>query len=172
MTILPLLKRYWPMLAVIVALISFWFWHSRAVTAAFNDGAARQAATDRAAYQEAETAATEKQAKLVRNSAAKAGTISKGTDVALQKRFDNLAGSYDALRLRWETHRANQGRASQGGTTVASSAATVANDAHCAASGWVSFDVAAAAAEAADTAIAKDDAWRAWWTQQEEAWPK
>ncbi len=173
---LGLARRFWPIIWPILLAISvagaLYAWHFRAVTAAFNDGAAKQAAADRAAYLKAETAATEKQAKLVSDTAAKAGTISKGTDVALQKRYTDLAGSYDALRLRWEAYRADQGRARQGRATGAPGAAAVAADAYCAASGWVSLDVAAAAAEAADTAIAKDDAWRAWWTAQEQAWPK
>ena len=56
--------------------------------------------------------------------------------------------------------------------TAVSGAAAGAAAADCAAAGWVSFDTAAAAAEAADRAIAKDDAWIAWVSAQAAAWPK
>lgn len=147
-------------------------WHKSEVAEARRDGAAEQARVDRENFAKAETLATQRQAKAIADQKAKAQTISERTDDALQHRYTDLARSYDDLRLRWAAFRANQGRTGQGGAAGVAGAATIPDAAYCAAQGWVSLDVAAAAAEAADTAIAKDDAWRAWWTAQDKAWPK
>lgn len=165
----------WGALAAVVLLggliIGLRVWHDGEVRAARREGAAEQARVDREAYAEAEGVATARQAAIKTKTAAKAATISKGSDDALQRRYTDLARSYDALRLSWAAHRADQGRAGEGGAAGLASAAGEPDDAYCKAQGWVSFDVAAAAAEAADTAIAKDDAWRAWWREQATAWP-
>lgn len=155
-------------LAGIVVALMLWRWHGAKVDAAFADGARRQAATDTARFEAAGAAAAKAQAALVAGLAAKQSRISKGTDDALVARTDDLARRYDDLRLRWTAHR---GRASDDSASAVSAATGAFDDAGCAARGWVSFDIAAAAAEAADTAIAKDDAWIAWAGAQADAWP-
>lgn len=170
--VLAFLKRYWPILAGIMLVVGLVVWHNAEVSKARREGAIAQATADREAYTKAETAATKRQLDLKAKTAAKAETISKGTDDALQHRYTDLARGYDDLRLRWEAYRADQGRTGQGGPAGPTSAASVSDGTYCPSQGWVSLDVASAAAEAADTAIAKDDAWRAWYEAQAEAWPK
>jgi hypothetical protein len=171
MTALLLLKRFWPVLAGIALVIGLIVWHNGQVSAAFRKGASEQATADRKAYAAAETLAIEKQAKVVAAVKAKFAAINKDTTDALRSDTDDIARRYDALRLRWEAYRADQGRAGQGGATAVPDAAGSFDLASCAAQGWVSFDVAATAAQAADTAIAKDDAWIKWAAEQEAEWP-
>lgn len=165
-------REVWYALAVALALFLLWRWHDGKVDAAFTAGATEQAKADRKAVAAAERAATKAQADLKARTAATSAAISKGTDNALQKDNARLARSYDDLRMRWAAYRADQGGTGQGGPAGATSAAGVTDDAYCTAQGWVSFDTAATAAQAADEAIAKDDAWRQWWAAQQEAWPK
>lgn len=169
---MSLLIRFWPALAGVLVVLAVILWHKGEVSDAYKAGAVEQAAKDRQAVEAAEKAATAAQTALIDATRQKSADISKGTDNALQKRNADLARSYDDLRLRWEAYRADQGRAGQDGATALASAAGVPDDAYCPSQGWVSLDVAAAAAEAADTAIAKDDAWREWWLKQSEAWPE
>jgi hypothetical protein len=154
------------------AITSGVIWHKGEVAEARRNGAAEQARVDREAFAKAETLATQRQAKAIADQKAKANLISERTDDALQHRYTDLARSYDDLRVRWATYRAGQGRAGHSPATGPAGAAAIPDAAYCPSQGWVSLDVAAAAAEAADTAIAKDDAWREWWTAQEKAWPK
>lgn len=161
----------WGLVALATLIGGLWVWHGGEVRAARREGAAEQARVDRAAYAEAESLATARQAAVRAAAKARADAISKETGDALDDRRADLARGYDDLRVRWAAHRADQGGASQGGAVGVASAAGVADDAYCKAQGWVSLDVASAAAQAADTAIAKDDAWREWWTAQAEAWP-
>nr|WP_310524281.1 hypothetical protein [Polymorphobacter sp.] len=159
-------------LGVVIVLLMLWRWHGGKVDAAFAAGSAAQAATDKARFEGAGLAAAQAQAALVASLAAKQSRISKGTEHALVARHDDLARRYDDLRLRWAAHRAGKGGAGNGGTTAVSEATGGTDDARCAAEGWVSFDTAAAAAQAADRAIAKDDAWIAWVGAQARAWPE
>jgi hypothetical protein len=161
----------WAVLAVAALILGLRVWHQGEVSAARREGAAEQAAVDRRDFARAETVATERQAAMRFQTAAKAATISKGSHDALQRRYTDLASSYDDLRLRWAAHRADQGGAGASGAAGPAGAARGVDDAACKAAGWVSLDVASAAAQAADEAIAKDDAWRAWWKAQAEAWP-
>jgi hypothetical protein len=161
----------WALAAVAALIVGLRVWFDVQLSTARREGAAEQAFVDRRDFARAESVATERQAAIKARTAAKAATISKGTDDALQVRYYGLARSYDDLRLRWAAHRADQGGAGNGGAARPAGAAGETDDAYCKAQGWVSLDVAAAAAQAADTAIAKDDAWREWWTAQAEAWP-
>jgi hypothetical protein len=165
-------RPVWYALAAGLALLLLWRWHAAQVDTAYRSGVRAQAAADRAAYARASAAAAEAQQALVRRTAAAQARISKGSDDALRLSHDDLARRYDDLRLRWAAHNAAESRPGNDQPTALSGAApgTAATD--CAAAGWVSFDTAAAAAEAADRAIAKDDAWIAWVTAQAEAWPK
>jgi hypothetical protein len=161
----------WALAAVAVLIFGLSVWFDVQLSTARREGAAEQAWIDRRDFARAESVATERQAAIKARTAAKAKAISKEKGDGLQGRFDDLARSYDDLRLRWAAHRADQGRAGNGGAARPAGAAGEPDDAYCKAQGWVSLDVAAAAAQAADTAIAKDDAWREWWTAQAEAWP-
>jgi hypothetical protein len=169
---LLILRRWWPALVAALAVIGLIWWHNGEVADARKQGAAEQRRVDHEVVTAAQEAAAKAQAALVDKTATKAADISKGTDNALQRRYTDLARSYDDLRLRWKAHRADQSRAGQGGATGLASATGVPDDTYCSAQGWVSLDVAAAAAEAADTAIAKDDAWRGWYESQAAAWPR
>ena len=154
-----------------LVLLMVWRWHDAKVDAAFVAGATAQAATDKTRFEAAAVAAAKAQAALIANLAARQSRISKGTEHALVVRHDDLARRYDDLRLRWAAYRSGQGSAGNNGATAVPGAAGGVDDAGCAAAGWVSFDIAAAAAEAADRAIAKDDAWIAWASAQVDAWP-
>ena len=162
----------WRVLAVLLVLALLWRWHEGRVVEAARTARAAQAEADRAAYARASAAAAEAQAALASRLGRQQTRISKGTDDALRRQHDDLARRYDDLRLRWATHNAAEGAASIDHATAVSGAAAGAPPADCAAAGWVSFDTAAAAAEAADRAIAKDDAWIAWALAQQAAWPK
>ena len=162
----------WRVLAILAAVAAVWWWHSSEVEKAAKAAAATQLAADRAAYQRAAEAARVKQAQLVAASVAKVEAINERTTNDLKKRTDRLARSYDDLRLRWAAHRADQGQPRDGAAAGVPGATAGFDAAACAAEGWVSFDVAAAAAEAADRAIAKDDAWIAWAMEQQAAWPR
>lgn len=165
----------WGVLAVVVLLSGLigglWVWHGIEVNSARREGAAEQALVDREDFARAESVATERQAALRAGVKARAATISKEKGDALDVRLGAVDLGYDDFWLRWAAHRADQGRAGHGAATGAASAAGEPDDAYCKAQGWVSLDVAAAAAEAADKAIAKDDAWQEWWREQAEAWP-
>jgi hypothetical protein len=161
----------WAALAAVVLLGGLWVWHGLEVSTARREGAAEQARVDREDFARAEGVATARQAAMRAAVKARADAISKEAGDALDDRRADLARGYDDLRMRWAAHRADQGRAGNGAAAGVASAAGVADDAYCKAQGWVSLDVAAAAAEAADTAIAKDDAWQEWWREQAAAWP-
>jgi hypothetical protein len=162
----------WQLLAALLVLLALWRWHEGRVAEAAREARTAQATADRAAYARASAAAAEAQAALVSRTASQQTRISKGTDDALRRQNDDLARRYDDLRLRWAAHRAAEGPASDVHPIALPNTAPGAAATDCAAAGWVSFDTAAAAAEAADRAIAKDDAWIAWAAAQAEAWPK
>jgi hypothetical protein len=165
-------RPLWCALAAGVALLLLWRWHEAQVDTAWRAGAQAQVATDRAAYARASAAAEAAQKALAARLATRQSAISKGTDDALRRRTDDLARRYDDLRLRWAAHNASESATGNDQPAALSGAATGAYAAACAAAGWVSFDTAAAAAQAADRAIAKDDAWIAWAMAQADAWPK
>jgi hypothetical protein len=175
-TILALLRRVpkpiWYVLMAIFAIALLARWHGGKVAAAYAEGAVAQAQADDRRVRAASAAAEAAQNALRTQLAARQDKVTKGTDNALLAKTDDLARRYDDLRLRWAAYRADQGRAGESGAIAVSGTATGADDAACAANGWVSFDTAAAAAKAADTAIARDDAWRAWVTAQAAAWPE
>jgi hypothetical protein len=152
--------------------ILVWRWHSVAVNEAFAKGGIEQLAVDEKRFRQASVAAEARQEAVRSALQRRQLAVSKGTDDALLAKHADLARRYDDLRLRWAAYRADQGSPGEGGATALPGAAAGADDAACAAQGWVSFDTAAAAAEAADTAIARDDAWRAWVTAQAAAWPE
>lgn len=141
------------------------------MTQARLDGAASQAVLDRAAYSVAAADAAARQGHLVRQLVARQATISKETDDALMLDVDNLGRRYDDLRMRWAAARASGGGTSEDGAVAVPTSATGFVEAACEASGWVDFETASAAAQAADEAIAKDDAWIAWAEAQRLAWP-
>lgn len=162
----------WQLLAALVLLAIVWRWHEGRLAEAAAAARVAQASADRAAYARASAAAAEAQAALVSRTASLQTRISKGTDDALRRDHDDLARRYDDLRLRWAAHRAAEGDPGDHHPAAVSGTTTRVAAADCAAAGWVSFDTAAAAAEAADRAIAKDDAWIAWVSAQQAAWPK
>ncbi len=164
-------RPIWYILSAILALLLLWNWHDRRVAVAYAGGARAQADVDRARFEAATNAAVTAQRDLAATLATRQTRISKGTDDALLVRNADLARDYDDLRLRWAAHRTAQDRAGQTGATAVPAATSRVDDSACPALGWVSFDIAAAAAEAADTAIAKDDAWIAWARAQAAAWP-
>jgi hypothetical protein len=163
-------RALWLVLGGAALLAALLFWHGQRVERARAAGAAAQAAVDRAAFEKAAAAAAQKQQRLVQALADRQAVISKGTEDELARDLADLARRYDDLRLRWAAARRG-GDAGGGGAIAVSAAAGAVDDAACAARGWVDFNTAAAAAEAADTAIAKDDAWRAWAEAQGQAWP-
>ncbi len=147
-------------------------WHNHRLGIAYRQGAAEQARIDSRRVAAAASAAAAAQDRLAAELAGRQSRISKGTTDALVAQTDDLACRYADLRLRWAADRADRGDAGGGAAIAVPGAAAGADDAACAAGGWVSFDTAAAAAEAADTAIAKDDAWIAWAARQAAAWPE
>ncbi len=156
-------------------LLMFWGavrWHEGRLRHARAEGAAAQAALDRAAFVEAGAAAAAAQRALVDAVAARSAMISKGTDDELARDHADLARRYDALRLHWAEARASGGGAGAGGAAALSHTAGAADDAACAARGWVDFETASASAQAADEAIAKDDAWIGWAATQAAVWPR
>ena len=171
MTAQILLKRFWPYMAGALLLGGVILWHKDKVSDAREAGRAEQAQIDAIAFQEAARRATEAQQAAIAKVKANSAAINKETTDALTKRNTDLARSYDDLRLRWAKAKADSSSADEGGATAVSDAAAGTIDAACAARGWVDFGTAATLAEAADRATAKDDAWRAWWTAQEAAWP-
>jgi hypothetical protein len=164
-------KPIWYLAALLVGGLVIWHWHGGAVAAAYARGSAEQRQIDEARVRQASAAAEAGQNALRAALKQRQVEFTKGTNDALLAKHDDLARRYDDLRLRWAAYRADQGRAGEGRATAVPGAAAGLDDAACAATGWVSFDAAAAAAQAADTAIARDDAWRAWVTAQRAAWP-
>ena len=166
----PLIRRAWPFLVGAALLLALIAWHTHAVDAAYTKGATKQRAADTVRFEAATAAATAAQGALIDRTAAKSDAISKGTDHALAKTNAGIAGQYADLRLRWA--EANSRRAGQDGAATVSDATGSTDLTSCAAQGWVAIDVASAAAEAADIATAKDDAWREWAAEQARAWPQ
>jgi hypothetical protein len=173
---LSLLRRVpplvWAGLCAVLVIFFAWRWHSAKVEHAFVEGGAEQARMDELRFREAAMAAQTAQRALKAALAARQAEVSKGTDNALLAKTSDLSRRHDDLRLRWAAYRADQGGTGGGGATGVSGPAAGIDDAACAAGGWVSFDTAAAAALAADTAIARDDAWRDWVKAQAAAWPE
>jgi hypothetical protein len=165
-------REVWYVLAIGLALWIGHAWHERRIAEVIMTAKQEQAAADTAAFREAQDIAAEQQRKLVARTTARVEAINERTTDALEARNDDLARSYDDLRMRWAAHRAAESKSRGGAAAGVPGAAAGADAADCAAQGWVSFDVAAAAAEAADRAIAKDDAWIAWAKAQEAAWPR
>lgn len=171
MTAQILLKRFWPYMAGALLLGGVILWHKDAVSDARIAGMEAQAKVDTEAFKEAARLATEAQQAAIAKVEANSAAINERTTDALTKRNTDLARSYDDLRLRWAKAKADSSSAGEGGATAVSDAASGFDAAACKAAGWVDFGIAATLAEAADRATAKDDAWRAWWTAQEAAWP-
>jgi type II secretory pathway pseudopilin PulG len=166
----------WRALAIIAAVVAVWWWHSSTVDkareAGRKAGAQAQAEADARAYTEAAIAAADAQQAIITSLKTKQTGINERTTNALEKRHADLARNYDDLRLRWAAYRADQGSAGRGEAAAVPRTAASFDAAACAAEGWVSLDVAATAAEAADRAIAKDDAWIAWVNEARAAWPR
>ena len=167
-----LARPVWYVLAAGAALLLLWRWHGGRVTAAYGAGVQAQAAADRVRFEQAAAASAKAQEAVKAALMVRQGQVTKGTGDALFAKNADLARRYDDLRLRWAAYRAGGGDAGEGGAIAVSGTADGIVDAACPAAGWVSFDTAAAAAEAADTAIARDDAWREWVAGQRAAWPE
>ncbi|GGE20516.1 hypothetical protein GCM10011529_28980 [Polymorphobacter glacialis] len=155
------------LLGGVLAAALVWRWHGSQISAAFAAGGRAQLAADTQRFAAAGAAAASAQAAVAAKLAVRQSEISKGAGDALAQRSDDLDRGYDDLRLRWAAYRRDAGTR---GATAVSGAAGGVDDKACTAGGWVSFDIAAAAAEAADLAIAKDDAWIAWVGAQEREW--
>lgn len=169
-TIARLPRPIWYILAVLVAVALMWRWHIGRIDAAYTAGGTAQAILDGAAFEKAAVAAEAAQAAVKAALVVRQGRVTKGTEDALLAKNADLSRRYDDLRLRWAAYHAGERGAGESGATIVSGAARGIDDAACAAQGWVSFDTAAAAAEAADVAIARDDAWRAWVLGQKGVW--
>jgi hypothetical protein len=165
-------RPVWYIVAAIAVLLLVARWHHSRVDAAYTAGGAAQASVDRAAVAKAAFAANAAQQALRTSLAARQEKVSKGTDHALLAQNADLARRYDDLRLRWAAYRTDQRGAGDGRAIAVPRPAGIVDGPDCPAAGWVSFDTAAAAAQAADEAIARDDAWRAWVVAQAAAWPK
>ena len=163
-------RGLWLGLGAFALLMLVWGWHGRTVRQARTAGAAEQAALDLQAYAAAAAQAAARQTQLVRELSVAQAAISKGVDDGLAVDVADLTRRYDDLRLRWAAAR-RAGAAGEGGATALSLTAGAADDAACKARGWGDFDTAAAAAQVADQAIAKDDAWIVWARAQAAAWP-
>lgn len=165
-------RQIWYILAVMLLALVAWRWHAGQVESAYRLGGIDQSRIDEQLVRQASAAAEAGQNALRTAVKSRQVKVTKGTDDALLAKHTDLARRYDDLRLRWAAHRADQGGSGERGATAVPGAAAGIDDAACAARGWVSFDTATAAAQAADTAIARDDAWRAWVTTQAAAWPE
>jgi TolA-binding protein len=165
-------RTVWIGLLALAAVLAVSRWHQHKVNAAFVAGGIAQASIDRSAIAVARATAERAQQQLRQRLAAKQGRISTGVDDGLLSQNVDLVRRYDDLRMRWAAYRADQGGAGGDRATAVSRPAAILDAAACSAAGWVSFDTAATAAQAADTAIARDDAWRTWVTAQAAAWPK
>lgn len=164
-------RSVWIGVSLLVALLLLTRWHHAKIDAAFAAGGVAQAAADRKAVTAAATAAEKIQRELRASLAAKQHRITGGVDDELVSENADLVKRYDDLRLRWAAYRADQGGAGARRAIAVSTAASVVDATACPAAGWVSFDTAVAAAQAADTAIARDDAWRTWALGQAAVWP-
>jgi hypothetical protein len=175
-SLIPVLRRLpratWVTALAILVMLFVWRWHVAKVEAAFAQGGVVQSRLDEMRVRQAATAAQAAQQALKSALAKRQVAVSKGTNDALLAKASDLSRRRDDLRMRWAAYRADQGGTGEGRAADISGTAAGADDAACAASGWVSFDTAAAAALAADTAIARDDAWRSWVTAQAAAWPE
>lgn len=172
MTAQILLKRFWPYMAGALLLGGVILWHKDKVSDAREAGRAEQAQLDAIAFQEAARLATEAQQAAIAKVKANSAAINERTTDALTKRNTALARSYDDLRLRWAKAKADSSSAGEGEATAVSDAAIGFDEAACKAAGWVDFDTAATVAQAADEAVAKDDAWINWAAEQAAAWPR
>ena len=161
----------WALLAAGFAAWAGWHWHAGQVRAAFNAGSQAQSSIDRTAYRTAAAAAAAAQHAKAVALAARQAVLSKETTDALADHDAALARRYDDLRMRWAASRAAPRAPGDDRATALPGAAAGPDDTACAARGWVAFDTAAAAAHAADTAIARDDAWIDWAAAQAAAWP-
>jgi hypothetical protein len=164
-------RPVWYALAAAALLLAGRHWYAARLAEARSEGARQQAAADRQIFDAATVAATGRQRDLVAKLQTRQAEITKGSNDALLVRNHDLSDRYHDLRLRWAAWQAAGGGAGAGAATAVSGAAGSAGDTACPAAGWVAFDTAAAAAEAADIAIARDDAWRAWAAAQAAAWP-
>ncbi len=165
-------RPVWYGLVLFAAGLLAWHWHNGRVASAYADGGRAQAGADRQRLDAATASAARRQAELIAALGARQADISKGSNDALLARDADLARRYADLRLRWAAYQADSGRAGQAGAAAVPGTAAGVDDAACAARGWVDFTTAAAAAQAADGAIAKDDAWIAWAKAQAAAWPR
>ncbi len=165
-------RRFWLILMLAFGLLLGWRWHQCQVSAAFTAGGVQQQAADRVRFEAAAAAAVRAQSALRRQLSQRQSIISKGSDDALVAQNAGLAQRYADLRLRWVAARTHQGSTAHDGAIAVSNTAGTIADAACAATGWVDFNTAAAAAEAADRALAKDDAWIGWARAQAATWPR
>ena len=166
------LIRFWPYLAGAALVVAALVWHSSAVDAAYKDGAEGQARVDLQAFLEAQKLAEEAQETLIAKVKSRNTAINKETTDALAQRNADLTRTYTALRLRWAKAKADPSSARSGEAVAVAGAPAGTLDAACSAQGWVDFGTAAAIAEAADVATAKDDAWITWYNAQREQWPQ
>ena len=165
-------RAVWATAAMALLLAGLALWHRGEIRAARADGARAQAASTAAQLRAAADRASADQRRIIAATAARQIRISKESENALAPRLAAVGRRHDDLRLRWAAARADFGRPGAGGATAVPATPAGAADAACSAGGWVSFDTAVAAAAAADTAIAKDDAWREWVAAQAAAWPE
>ena len=154
---------------VIVLLVMFDRWLDDVKTDAMAEQARLSAEDFRQAFEAAQAEQARISAEQRRNSAAK----NKEQIDALKHENDRIGRDYADLRRLWREAKAeaDPGGAGQGGAAAVPADAGGDPFAAARAAGWVDFDTAAAAAEAADRAAAAHAAAVNWWLTQCRAWP-
>ncbi len=148
------------------------WWHGGQVETIKALARAEQAEVDRKAVVAAEARAARAQQQLIDTMRQTQTTINDEVTRALDHARDDIARHAGDDRLRWAEARADLGRASAAEAAAISAGQPGAVDAACRARGWVAFDAASTAAQAADSYAAQVNGWIDWWTRQEAAWPK
>lgn len=169
-----LLPWRWILLALAVAglLIGAKAWHRAQVDAVRIEAMQEQAELSAADFEAAWKAAERQQANEIAAQLTTARIINKEQTDGLKIENDRIGRAYADLRQLWAKAQAreNPGRAGHDGAIAVPPDASANAFAAAQAAGWVDFETAAALAEAADRAIAADDAKAAWWLEQCRAW--
>jgi hypothetical protein len=155
-----------------VALAGARIWHNSQIDAVRIAAMQEQAEYSAADFEAAWKAAEQHQANEIAAQLTTARIINKEQTDGLKKQNDRISSAYADLRQLWAKAKAreNPGRAGHDGAIAVPADAGGNAFAAAQAAGWVDFETAAALAEAADRAIAADDAKAAWWLEQCRAW--
>lgn len=148
------------------------WWHNRQIDAVRIAAMQEQADLSAADFEAAWRAAEQQQANEIAAQLTSARIINKEQTDGLKKQNDRIAGDYADLRRLWREAQAGQdpGGARHDGTAAVPADAGGNPFAAAIAAGWVDFNTASAAAEAADRATAAHAAAVNWWLEQCRAW--